>query len=468
MAGLRALNLRKDRISVGFSAVLAMTDHFKARIRIGATALLALFFLAASPAINGDLVFEKLESSPRIDRLLRDLAGGKRAALDDFWSRVQREGAPIVEDIEGDPAHKIVTFVWRAESPAKTVMLGAQLTTARGGTPMVRVLDTDLWFITYRLRSDLRFVYGFLVDSADGAMGIGRLKPDPLNRHTPDAKADTTRSAAGVLAAQSGSELELPNASTQPYILSDAGVAKGAVEEKQIDGAVLETKRRIWVYTPVGYETDRAVGYSVLICFDGGAYRSSLIATPTILDNLIAAQKIPPLVAIFIDNPAASRQEEQANNPKFADFVAKEVMPWVHNNWRVTSDPRKTILCGFSSGGLSSMFVAYLYPNIFGSVLSQSGAYWRGFNGDEENFEWLTHEVVKRERLPLRIYLEWGAMETSPAPNNGPSLRDSNRHLRDALVAKRYGMKSYEAPGGHDYLSWRATLSDGLMYLLKP
>ena len=43
---------------------------------------------------------------------------------------------------------------------------------------------------------------------------------------------------------------------------------------------------------------------------------------------------------------------------------------------------------------------------------------------------------------------------------------ESNRHMRDVLLAKGYDVHYREFVGGHDYLSWRGLLADGLISLI--
>ena len=49
---------------------------------------------------------------------------------------------------------------------------------------------------------------------------------------------------------------------------------------------------------------------------------------------------------------------------------------------------------------------------------------------------------------------------------NGNSILLSTRNLRDVLLAKGYEVHFQEFAGGHDYLSWRGTLADGLIVLM--
>ena len=64
----------------------------------------------------------------------------------------------------------------------------------------------------------------------------------------------------------------------------------------------------------------------------------------------------------------------------------------------------------------------------------------------------------------MRFYLVAGLFEMGRAGQ--PGIVETNRHLRDVLQAKGYRVTHQEVAGGHDYLSWRGTLSDGLIDLI--
>ncbi|HUR99026.1 MAG TPA: alpha/beta hydrolase-fold protein, partial [Pyrinomonadaceae bacterium] len=204
--------------------------------------------------------------------------------------------------------------------------------------------------------------------------------------------------------------------------------------------------------------------YRLLISFDGEDYVKDIPA-PTIIDNLIAAGKIYPTVQIMVDN-SQDRLGDLANHQKFADFVAKDLLPWAQANYHVAKEAGKVTLLGYSAGGLAAAYVAFKYPNLFGNVFSQSGAFWRGDEGASQPGEWLTSQFKNSPKLKLRFYLVVGGGETSKNAS-GFSMVETSTHLRDALKSKGYDVAFLEAPGAvHNGESWRMQVADGLIHLV--
>src|SRR5262249_1739634 len=144
---------------------------------------------------------------------------------------------------------------------------------------------------------------------------------------------------------------ELPGAPAQPWANRQADAPTGTVEWKKIKSTVLNNERMAAVYTPPGYRAD-ATPYGLLVVFDGIAY-TAMVPTPVVLDTLIAQTLIAPMVAVVLANvTTTSRSEELPCNPRFADFLASEVVPWMRQNYNVTTDPSRIIVAGSSLGGL--------------------------------------------------------------------------------------------------------------------
>jgi enterochelin esterase-like enzyme len=197
------------------------------------------------------------------------------------------------------------------------------------------------------------------------------------------------------------------------------------------------------------------------------------VPTPVILDNLIAASKIPPTIAVLIANPSQeSRNEELTPNPKFADFLAKELIPWIHAHYNVTDDPGKTVVAGSSLGGLAAAYAGYKHPEVFTNVLCQSGSFWwapdhSGAIPDGVVTEpgWMAKQFIASSKLPLKFYIDAGSFEFD-SNGTGGGILETSRNMRDVLLARGYEVHYQQFVGGHDYLSWRGTFADGLMDLI--
>jgi enterochelin esterase-like enzyme len=410
-------------------------------------------------ALAAHAAFGQKPESPRLSGLKVALESGRGAPLEEFWREVAREGAPLVESVEGDKDDLLVTFLWRDGAAEKFVAVFPLARVNPLPHLFERMEGTDLWFKTYRLRRDARFQY--LVSAQDslapfaaaepaGAGGwLADLRPDPLNPRRFVEPPDEESPGGG---GHVSSYVELPGAPPQPYVAEREGVAKGRVELLRYGGA--KDGRRVWVYTPPGY-SPAGRPYRLLVLFDGRQY-ARLIGAPTILDNMIADGALPPTVAVMIDQ--GERVKELYLNPSFADFVARELVPWVRARYRVTRSPREAVVGGLSLGGVAAAYTAMRHPSVFGGVLSQSGAY-QYRSEDPSN---LIRQFARGPRLPVRFYLEAGLLEV----NETPSLLHSNRHLRDVLEAKGYEVTYSEFNGRHDHICWRGSLSQGLVALL--
>ena len=422
-------------------------------------AALALLLLAAClPGHDAALsqVFAARAVSARISALERELQSGDATSLDRFWQAVTNEGAPLIEPIAGDTLNTLVTFVWRARAKTDNVVVFA----FGGGDPrrnqMARLASTDLWYKTYRLPRYARFTY--LLSPNDSLVPIDQLEEKDIPARVATLKIDplNKRGAMG-----GGSIVELPGAPANPWILRLPDIPKGKLDATSIKSAILNNERRAWVYTPPGYTRD-AKPYGLIVMFDGPMY-TLLVPTPTILDNLLSQSKIPPMIALILDNPTpSSRSTEFACYDPFAEFIAKEAIPWVRANYNLTANPGQTFVSGVSFGGLAAAFVAFRHPEIFGNVISQSGSFWWK-PGQEAEPEWLTRQFVASPKLPLRFHLDVGLFEIGPTPGPAPDMVSVNRHLRDVLMAKGYEVNYRECNCGHDFLNWRGALPDALI-----
>src|SRR5687767_14824568 len=101
-------------------------------------------------------------ASPRLAALQQAVAAGDGADLEAFWAEVAARGAPLIEPLEGDPRHRLVTFLWRAVAPLDNVVVMHQLSAVDSPERRLEQLPgTDVWQRSYRVRADVRTTYQF-------------------------------------------------------------------------------------------------------------------------------------------------------------------------------------------------------------------------------------------------------------------------------------------------------------------
>jgi enterochelin esterase family protein len=392
-----------------------------------------------------------------------------------FWARMAAERTPLVERDPARPGHSLVTYVFALPEGARHVVANPGFDAGATDGLMDQVAGTTVCHATFRYRDDVRTHYSFAPDQPLASWRESDLAtwtalrafmkdftpaPDPHHRTWSVSRAGEGK--PDVIA----SLLELPGAPAQPLIEKREGVARGEVSRQMFESAVMGNERRVWIYTPPGY--DPAARYPVLVAFDGGAAltRNHL---NRVLDNLIADGRLTPLIAVLVDNATdTSRNVELPCSEDFARCLESELLPWLFARYAVSDRPQDRYVTGVSYGGLASMWLGYRLPHVFGNIIAQSPSLWWGpgidlekpFGQQDYDAEWLTARYTEAERLPIRIWMEIGLMEP---PEN---MLDPNRRMRSVLEAKGYDFTYGEPPGGHDYAMWRGTLPTALEAML--
>lgn len=422
--------------------------------------------------------------SPRLLQLTEDVQRSGAAPLDIFWAEVGAEGAPLVESVDGEPMDRSVSFLWRDPGAAEAVTLVGGFATNDSETHLVRLPGTDVWYRSCRVPVDARATYVFSPNDP-GALGLpvrtwaertATWAPDPFNPRQWQYPCDSDRAVPDGDPRRLGitwSRVDLPEAPPTSWSVPAEPERAGRLRQYRLGGSSLspctwlpeplQKTRRVWVYTPAGYAP--ASGCQALVLFLDGWDYLNLIPTPTILDNLIAAGRIPPVVAVFLDNPVLLRDEELSCNPALTDFIATTLLPWVCREFHVGAQPHQRLIAGLSLGALAAAHVAVTRPGLFGGVLSQSGSFWwKPLNAPE--FEWFTAHAAAVD-VDARFHLSVGRFETwAPVADGAPTLLMANRHLRDVLKAKGQLAGYTEFSGGHQWVCWEAVLPEELSCLL--
>lgn len=382
------------------------------------------------------------DSSPRVAQLRKALGERSPGVVTSFWDEIRKTGTPLVEPVSGEPEYSWVTFLWQAKGNTVNVAI---IDGVAGGIGeydpsknlMTSIPGTDVWFRTYKVRNDAAFTYWISPNDSLQRLGTARStnpEADPMNPRKSGPQSYLVLSAAQA---------------------DEAVAPKGQSEVTKITSSLMKNERPVIVYTPPGYQPDGSK-YPLLVMLDGGMYFSPpLVDARGILDRLIAQKKIPPTVAVFIGPTTPdSRSSEMTCNDLFVDFLAKEVVPWMRDKYRAGNDATNTIVAGTSLSGLAALFAGFRHSEVFGKVVSLSGSYWWAPAGDERS--WLTRQLAESPVVPLHISMSVGLMEVH-------DQMDTNRHLRDVLIAKGYSLRYSEFNGNHGYISWQVDLPQRLV-----
>jgi hypothetical protein len=107
----------------------------------------------------------------------------------------------------------------------------------------------------------------------------------------------------------------------------------------------------------------------------------------TALDNLIAAKRVPVMIAISIGNGSGDAQGSQRGleydtmSGLYAQFVETEVLPLVEKQYNVklTKDPEGRATMGCSSGGSAAMAMAWYRTDLPHRSVSPCSKLFRHF-----------------------------------------------------------------------------------------
>ncbi|KQS61374.1 glycoside hydrolase [Rhizobium sp. Leaf371] len=173
-------------------------------------------------------------------------------------------------------------------------------------------------------------------------------------------------------------------------ILDTRDVPHGDLRLVTVSSKALKSQRQMHVYTPPGY-TDASEPLPVVYLYHGfGDTVDSWVTqgrAPQILDNLLAEQKIRPMIVVIPDTeadipdaiaenfPAAQRRKDFY--PINADAIDRELItdliPYMEKTYRVRTDADGRAVVGLSQGGYQALVSGLSHLGTFGWVATFSG-----------------------------------------------------------------------------------------------
>ncbi|HSL86031.1 MAG TPA: alpha/beta hydrolase-fold protein [Bacteroidales bacterium] len=370
----------------------------------------------------------------------------------------QRMPARIISP-EVHPDNK-VTFSLFSRDASKVTVSGEWQSGFGGSQELVRN-DTGLFRLTVGPLTPELYGYTFMVD------GVNTIDPNNVQ-----VRRDGARYQSFVI---------VPGPESDLYFHKH-DVPHGNVSKVWYPSGVLGFSRRMYVYTPAGYEgsTDR---YPVFYLLHGAGgdedVWTNMGRTAQIMDNLIAQGKARPMIVVMTNGNAnqAGAQNEVPPIPasgeqgmasfqrlagRFEAHFVKDVVPYIEKNYRVLTDQRNRAIAGLSMGGMHTQTITNDNPGLFGYI----GVYSMGImnmgqqGGDAAKQE--QERLAKLEALKNSGYkLYWIACGKDDFVYNGVIT------LRETLDKIGFKYVYRESTGGHTWANWRIYLSEFAPMLFK-
>ncbi|HEX2975000.1 MAG TPA: alpha/beta hydrolase-fold protein, partial [Bacteroidales bacterium] len=254
---------------------------------------------------------------------------------------------------------KEITF--RLSAPyASTVKLAGSWM-SNNSTAELKKNEKGLWTVTIPAPSPELYTYSFIVD--------GLSINDPINVFM---QRDGTRYLSVLL---------IPGELTANYFEASE---RGNLSQVWYESPTIGTTRRMFVYTPFGYETSTEK-YPVLYLLHGAGGDedawSTMGRTCQIMDNLIQKKLAKPMLVVMPNgNPGQqgaktlllAEKTLDRNDPKTADIyvhsIVKDIVPYIEKNYRVIAKPASRALAGLSMGAGHTIRCTNLYPGFFSYI----------------------------------------------------------------------------------------------------
>lgn len=255
----------------------------------------------------------------------------------------------------------------------------------------------------------------------------------------------------------------------------------GNIEHVWYYSAENQMTRRMYVYTPAGYDpNNKKQKYPVLYLLHGGGGDedawSTLGRTCQILDNLIAEGKAEPMLVVMPNgnpNQYAAQTLGIPVNPNTKTYASgfdnysslvDDIVPFIESRYQVIKNRKGRSVAGLSMGGGQSFFIAFRNADIFSSVgIFSSGLIGSSAIGGapfdaEAIIPGMYSNTQKFNRFDV-IYLSCGEED-----NRIGGMKDFKQKL-DANGYKGVVWEQY--PGGHEWKVWRRNLASYVQQIFK-
>ena len=286
-----------------------------------------------------------------------------------------------------------------------------------------------------------------------------------------------------------GSGIEVPAKDQDFYALKN--VPHGDLRENQYFSKTTNSVRRVYIYTPPGYDKDKAKRYPVLYLQHGMGENEigwgSQGHANQIMDNLIAEGKTIPFIIVMenggggmrgprpnagapgqtapLGTPGQAAPASNINAPgnaavgargginfggPFERILIDDLIPYVESNYRVIADQSHRAMAGLSMGGMQTKSIIIANPNIF--------SYMGMFSGGTISPTEIKDMDSFKKKVKV-VFMSFGGREAGATKIPGAAEEWNSAGIKGV---------SYVSPEtAHEWQSWRRSLHEFASLIFK-
>ncbi len=375
-----------------------------------------------------------------------------QARVDALWDTlVQARSVPFI-------VNDRVIFLYRGDAASVYWHGDFSFWQKPGSIEGERVPNTDLWYGIANFPRDSRTDYQIVVNDAQEML-------DPANPSKRNDGLDVNNI------------LTMPAFQITDFTRRGKDVPKGNMTDwLAFDSKVMGHTVNYAVYTPPNYDALQKL--PVLYVTDGERFAPDNIgAMNAVLDNLIAAKRIAPVIAVYVDERTPGTQDNRrvddflVEPEQFAQFITQELVPAIDTQYHTNASRDARVLVGASFGGVFGTYAALRYPETFGNLAAFSPAYWvienpNGAGSGASSGAQRMNEFINRAYACGKTDVPCPASPQKIFYSSGiPGWDVGNLNPRaEALRARGDAIQIFTTPEGHNWGTWSGLTDEMLEY----
>jgi S-formylglutathione hydrolase FrmB len=239
------------------------------------------------------------------------------------------------------------------------------------------------------------------------------------------------------------------------------------------------------VILPPGYGEDANRRYPVLYYLHGLGDNQQMFVRSggfNVVDDLWGRHQIGNFILVSPAGYASFFMNSYDGRFRYEDFFLQEFMPLIENRYRISARRESRGIGGISMGGYGALRMAFLHPQLFGSVSAHSAALMERlpaisvgnspesgrlqilgnvFGSPPDRSFWDRNNPLSIARTAdlagMKIYFDCGSQDDY-------GFEAGAQALHNVLVSRPISHEFHLYPGGHNWAYFAEHLSDSLRF----